>query len=1051
MIGTCVRWSKTLRERRSRRGDRDCGRSRRRVFLEQLEDRVVPSGIVNGDFSISNPSDPNYGWTTRGNATIANGEGILNEGTIVQTEFSQSFTIAPGTTTLQFTIVASSLVTNGISNPPDAFEAALLNTQTNQPLVGPPTGLANTDSFLNIQQTGEVFYAPQVTVPGAGASGSVATLQYPEIVTVDLSSVPANTQATLYFDLIGFSPASSSVRVTSVSTPQGPTTPPVSFSLDPATDSGQVGDNITNINPVNLLGVTSPGQAVSLNVNGGGFNTTTTADSTGHFSFDGVTLTEGANPVQVKATNAQGDTIASQTITLDTQQPTGSLVNPAPGSTTSQDLGYVDVQWTAHGAAALDPTTFQTTNVTITGVTVGQDEDLGGGLVRYLYNQGGGVLSPGLINVVLVGGQVADLAGNVNSQTSQSFTIQASAPVASDQSVTTAQDEGTPITLTGTDTNTPPLTLTYIVTANPGHGMLSGAAPGLTYTPAPGYFGPDSFQFQVNNGLVDSNVATVSLTVVGKPVANAQSVSTPQSTTATITLAGTDPNTPPLTLTYIVTANPAHGTLLGTAPNLFYTPATGYLGPDSLQFKVNNGTLDSSVATVSITVVGQPAANAQSVTTGQSTATAITLTGTDPNTPPRTLTYSVTTSPVHGLLSGTAPDLTYTPATGYFGPDSLQFKVNNGTLDSNVATVTITVVGQPTASAGLPVTTAQGTSTPITLTGSDPNTPPLPLTYTVTTGPAHGTLTGTAPTLTYTPTAGYFGPDSFQFKVNNGTISSNIATVSITVTSVSQPPITNDDTYTTVENRPLTVAAPGVLANDVPSGAGLTAVLVSGPSHGSLALKADGSFTYTPAAKFTGSDTFTYMAVAGTVQGNVAVVHLTITPSRLLPDTPYYNDLRARRSIDPPRFDFYHPVLGALLGLEITGIPTTPATIVSANDHFNTATARALHARDAQQFDLRQPVLGALFTLEEPGTGAPPTHLLPQTPHYDAIRALYNQDPTQFQRKNVYLGAILALENIENSGRLVLQPTTAQALPTALKIGSVHPVATGRAFRMRGV
>jgi hypothetical protein len=70
-------------------------------------------------------------------------------------------------------------------------------------------------------------------------------------------------------------------------------------------------------------------------------------------------------------------------------------------------------------------------------------------------------------------------------------------------------------------------------------------------------------------------------------------------------------------------------------------------------------------------------------------------------------------------------------------------------------------------------------SLPITLTGTDPNGDPL--TYTVTTPPAHGTLGGTAPNLTYTPNANYNGPDSFAFKVNDGLADSAPATVSITV------------------------------------------------------------------------------------------------------------------------------------------------------------------------------------------------------------------------------------------------------------------------------
>ena len=95
-------------------------RTRHLMLVEQLEDRIALSGLLNGDFSISNPSDPNYGWSTQGDASIANGEGILDEGTSVQTQFSQSFTVAPGTTTLEFSIVASDLVNNGAASSPDA-------------------------------------------------------------------------------------------------------------------------------------------------------------------------------------------------------------------------------------------------------------------------------------------------------------------------------------------------------------------------------------------------------------------------------------------------------------------------------------------------------------------------------------------------------------------------------------------------------------------------------------------------------------------------------------------------------------------------------------------------------------------------------------------------------------------------------------------------------------------------------------------------------------------------------------------------------------------
>ena len=84
-----------------------------------------------------------------------------------------------------------------------------------------------------------------------------------------------------------------------------------------------------------------------------------------------------------------------------------------------------------------------------------------------------------------------------------------------------------------------------------------------------------------------------------------------------------------------------------------------------------------------------PVANNQAVTTNKNTAKAITLTASDPNSDP--LSYSVVAQPAHGTLTGTAPNLNYNPDTGYVGPDSFTFKANDGTVDSNTATVSITV------------------------------------------------------------------------------------------------------------------------------------------------------------------------------------------------------------------------------------------------------------------------------------------------------------------------------------------------------------------------
>ena len=109
--------------------------------------------------------------------------------------------------------------------------------------------------------------------------------------------------------------------------------------------------------------------------------------------------------------------------------------------------------------------------------------------------------------------------------------------------------------------------------------------------------------------------------------------------------------------------------------------------------------------------------------------------------------------------------------------------------------------------------------------------------------------------------------DTFTYKANDGTLDSNVATVTITVKGVNDKPVAVDDVYSTDEDTTLTVvAADGVLKNDSDIDSGtLTAILVVGPTHGALTLNADGSLSYVPDANFNGTDTFTYKANDGTL------------------------------------------------------------------------------------------------------------------------------------------------------------------------------------------
>src|SRR5262249_10568950 len=125
--------------------------------------------------------------------------------------------------------------------------------------------------------------------------------------------------------------------------------------------------------------------------------------------------------------------------------------------------------------------------------------------------------------------------------------------------------------------------------------------------------------------------------------------------------------------------------------------------------------------------------------------------------------------------------------------------------------------------------------------------------------------------------AGFGGADSFTYHANDGALSSNTVTVSLTVND--RAPAAAADSYSTNKGTALNVdAASGVLKNDTdPDGDALTAVLDTNVAHGTLALNANGSFPYTPAAGYAGADAFAYHASDGTLSSATVGVSLTVS------------------------------------------------------------------------------------------------------------------------------------------------------------------------------
>lgn len=160
-----------------------------------------------------------------------------------------------------------------------------------------------------------------------------------------------------------------------------------------------------------------------------------------------------------------------------------------------------------------------------------------------------------------------------------------------------------------------------------------------------------------------------------------------QDSAITFTLSATDPDNLPLT--FFITQQPVGGSISGTLPEVIYTPYAGYNGADIIKFKANNGTKNSLEGTIDIAINGKPIAQSQTLITNINTNINVDLLCLDPES--SNLLYLITSQPSLGNLSGTAPNLVYTPNVDAVGVDSFTFNCSDGNLTSDEATVTIAI------------------------------------------------------------------------------------------------------------------------------------------------------------------------------------------------------------------------------------------------------------------------------------------------------------------------------------------------------------------------
>jgi hypothetical protein len=461
--------------------------------------------------------------------------------------------------------------------------------------------------------------------------------------------------------------------------------------------------------------------------------------------------------------------------------------------------------------------------------------------------------------------------------------------------------------------------LSAVLNSGPTNGSLVLNSDGsFSYTPNANFHGSDSFSYYANDGQDDSALATVSITINSIndiPVASADSYATDEDTTLNVAAPGildNDLDNDGDSLFCVQNSTTSNGSLIFNADGSFsYTPNNNFNGSDSFNYWASDGQAFSNLVTVTITVNSIndiPVAVDDSYATDEDTPLNIVASGVlgnDSDIEGDPLNAVLDSGPANGgLVLNADGSFSYTPNANFNGNDSFSYFANDGQDNSAPATVFLTI--NPINDAPLAVDDSYATDedTPLTVVApgvldNDADIDGDSIDAILDNPPTNGSLVLAADgSFVYTPNANFFGSDSFTYLVNDGQYDSNLATVSLTINPINDAPLAADDSYATDEDVALTIVAPGILDNDNDiEGDALSAVLDSGPSNGSLALSADGSFVYTPNANFHGEDSFSYRANDTQADSNLVTVYITVNP---INDAPLAEDESYATDEDTP-------------------------------------------------------------------------------------------------------------------------------------------------------
>jgi len=384
------------------------------------------------------------------------------------------------------------------------------------------------------------------------------------------------------------------------------------------------------------------------------------------------------------------------------------------------------------------------------------------------------------LGTAIIGYTITDGFGGTNSALIF-VTVTNRAPLAVNDSASTPKNVAVTVPVLANDSDPDGDALT-IISVSPTNGLAAISGTNVVFTPTNNFLGTAIIGYRISDGFGGTNSALIFVTATNRaPVAQNDSATTPKNVAVTVPVLANDSDPDGDALT-IISVSPTNGTASISGTNVVFTPTNNFLGTTFIGYTIrdNFGGTNSALITVLVTNRTPVAVN-DSASTPKNVAVTVPVLVNDSDPDGDALTI-ISVSPTNGTASISGTNVIFTPTNSFIGAATVGYTIIDGFGGTNSALITINVTNRPPVANSQSVATTFNTAKAITLTGSDPDGDPL--TFIITGAPANGALSllnTNSGAVTYTPTTGFTGVDTFIFQVNDGTTNSVAATVTITV------------------------------------------------------------------------------------------------------------------------------------------------------------------------------------------------------------------------------------------------------------------------------